>query len=75
MSQNFTVNYENSYDNPFLYPWLACQFISSTYTYTWDVKMDWGLLSVGPSAENSFLRDEIVYSPGVSRVKLVSFPT
>lgn len=60
----YSVNYENSYDNPFLYPWLTCQFISSTYTYTWDVKMDWGLLSVGPSAENSFLRDEIVYSPG-----------
>lgn len=60
----YNDSYENSYDNPFLYAWLACQFISSTYTYTWDVKMDWGLLSVGPSSENSLLRDEIVYSPG-----------
>ncbi|XP_032523360.2 solute carrier family 53 member 1 [Danaus plexippus] len=59
----YSVNYTNTYDNPFLYAWLACQAVSSTYTYTWDVKMDWGLLSVRPGAENSFLRDEIVYSP------------
>uniref|UniRef100_A0A2A4JTU4 EXS domain-containing protein n=1 Tax=Heliothis virescens TaxID=7102 RepID=A0A2A4JTU4_HELVI len=54
----------DAYDNPFLYLWFACQLISSLYTYTWDVKMDWGLFSCGPNAENKFLREEIVYSPG-----------
>ncbi|CAK1540989.1 unnamed protein product [Leptosia nina] len=58
----YKPNYADTYDNPFLYAWFGCQFISSCYTYTWDVKMDWGLLSVGPGAENAFLRDEIVYS-------------
>ncbi|CAK1594620.1 unnamed protein product [Parnassius mnemosyne] len=60
----YSVNYSDPYDNPFLYAWFACQMISSLYTYTWDVKMDWGLFSCGPSAENKFLREEIVYSPG-----------
>ncbi|XP_004933050.1 xenotropic and polytropic retrovirus receptor 1 [Bombyx mandarina] len=55
---------DSSFDNPFLYAWFACQLVSSVYTYTWDVKMDWGLFSCGPSAENKFLREEIVYSPG-----------
>ncbi|XP_041985255.1 xenotropic and polytropic retrovirus receptor 1-like isoform X3 [Aricia agestis] len=59
----YAADYTDSYANPFLYAWLICQFISSIYTYTWDVKMDWGLLSVGPGAENPLLRDEIVYSP------------
>lgn len=34
--------------------------ISSIYTYTWDVKMDWGLFSKN-SGEYTFLREEIVY--------------
>ncbi|VVD00688.1 unnamed protein product [Leptidea sinapis] len=57
-------SYADPYDNPFLYAWLGCQLVSSCYTYTWDVKMDWGLLSVGAGAENALLRDEIVYSVG-----------
>nr|WPQ75098.1 xenotropic and polytropic retrovirus receptor 1 [Antheraea pernyi] len=60
----YSDRYEDTYDNPFLYAWFGCQLISSIYTYTWDVKMDWGLFSCGPRAENKFLRDEIVYSPG-----------
>ncbi|XP_045540041.1 xenotropic and polytropic retrovirus receptor 1 [Papilio machaon] len=60
----YSQNYTDSYDNPFLYAWFVCQLVSSLYTYTWDVKMDWGLFSCGPSAENKFLREEIVYSPG-----------
>ncbi|KAM3959865.1 solute carrier family 53 member 1 [Aphomia sociella] len=60
----YSDTYEDPYDNPFLYAWFACQLVSSLYTYTWDVKMDWGLFTVGPSAENKFLREEIVYSPG-----------
>ncbi|XP_035442086.1 xenotropic and polytropic retrovirus receptor 1 [Spodoptera frugiperda] len=60
----YSGKYTNPYDNPFLYAWFACQLVSSLYTYTWDVKMDWGLFSCGPNAENKFLREEIVYSPG-----------
>lgn len=63
---HFSDKYTDPYDNPFLYAWFACQLVSSLYTYTWDVKMDWGLFSCGPNAENKFLREEIVYSPGVS---------
>ncbi|XP_028157908.1 xenotropic and polytropic retrovirus receptor 1-like, partial [Ostrinia furnacalis] len=60
----YSDQYTDPYDNPFLYAWFACQLVSSLYTYTWDVKMDWGLFSCGPNAENKFLREEIVYSPG-----------
>ncbi|XP_063369071.1 solute carrier family 53 member 1 [Cydia amplana] len=60
----YADNYIDQYDNPFLYAWFVCQLISSLYTYTWDVKMDWGLFSCPPTAENRFLREEIVYNPG-----------
>ena len=36
--------------------------ISSVYTYTWDVKMDWGLFDSNASKEYKCLREEIVYS-------------
>lgn len=42
------------------------QLISSCYAYTWDIKMDWGLLDRNAPAENRYLREEIVYSSGVS---------
>ncbi|XP_038219515.1 xenotropic and polytropic retrovirus receptor 1 [Zerene cesonia] len=64
MRTMYKADYENPYDNPFLYAWLGCQFVSSCYTYTWDVKMDWGLFTAGLQAENSLLREEIVYSVG-----------
>ena len=39
--------------------WMVSTVISSFYTLTWDLKMDWGFLESG--VENRFLRDEIVY--------------
>ncbi|KAJ2941525.1 hypothetical protein O0L34_g14569 [Tuta absoluta] len=60
----FKGRYADGYDNPFLYLWFGCQLVSSLYTYTWDVKMDWGLFSCGPNHENKFLREEVVYSTG-----------
>lgn len=57
--------YVDSYDNPFFYWWIFCSVISSIYTYTWDVKMDWGLFN-NNSGEYAFLRDEIVYDNTVS---------
>ncbi|KAE9535948.1 hypothetical protein AGLY_007849 [Aphis glycines] len=53
-------NYADSYDNPFFFFWVICSVISSIYTYTWDVKMDWGLFN-NNSGEYTFLREEIVY--------------
>lgn len=44
------------------------QLISSCYAYTWDIKMDWGLLDRNAPVENRYLREEIVYSSGVSAV-------
>lgn len=51
-------------DNPYTYMWIASQVLSSTYAYTWDIKMDWGLLDKS-AGENKFLREEIVYSSTV----------
>lgn len=58
-------NYGSNYDNPFFYFWIFCSVISSVYTYTWDLKMDWGLFNAN-SGEYSFLREEIVYDNTVS---------
>ena len=30
--------------SPFFYLWILCSIASSLYAYTWDIKMDWGLL-------------------------------
>ncbi|KAI9341086.1 EXS family-domain-containing protein, partial [Pilaira anomala] len=39
--------------------WFFTSLISSCYTSTWDIKMDWGLLR--PNTENFLLRDELVF--------------
>lgn len=58
-------NYENTFDNPFVWAWLASCILSSCYAYTWDIKMDWGLFDKN-AGENTFLREEVVYSSSVS---------
>ena len=30
--------------SPFFYLWILCSIASSLYAYTWDIKMDWGLI-------------------------------
>ena len=50
--------------------WVLSQLISSCYTFTWDVKMDWGLLDKN-AGENKFLREETVYRYRVRRFLLV----
>lgn len=62
---NFLANYENTFDNPYTILWILCSLISSCYAYTWDIKMDWGLFDKNAN-ENTFLREEIVYSSTVS---------
>nr|CAH7765826.1 unnamed protein product [Callosobruchus chinensis] len=54
-------NYTSFGDNPYVFLWIVAQIISSSYAYTWDIKMDWGLLDKS-AGENKFLREEIVYS-------------
>ncbi|GAA5797115.1 hypothetical protein HPULCUR_002494 [Helicostylum pulchrum] len=39
--------------------WILTSLLSSCYTSTWDIKMDWGLLR--PNTENFLLRDELVF--------------
>uniref|UniRef100_A0A8C4QDU4 Xenotropic and polytropic retrovirus receptor 1b n=1 Tax=Eptatretus burgeri TaxID=7764 RepID=A0A8C4QDU4_EPTBU len=44
----------------YFYLWLAASLVSTFYTLTWDLKMDWGLFDKN-AGENTFLREEIVY--------------
>ncbi|XP_015515100.1 solute carrier family 53 member 1 [Neodiprion pinetum] len=55
--------YTNHWDSPWLWLWVVSSLINSIYSYTWDIKMDWGLLDSN-AGENRFLREEIVYSTG-----------
>lgn len=50
-----------STSNPWFYLWILASVVSSCYAYTWDIKMDWGLMDTNPG-DNKFLREEIVYS-------------
>lgn len=61
-------SYATTFDNPYTILWLLSQALSSTYAYTWDIKMDWGLFDRN-AGENKFLREEIVYSSTVSWVE------
>ncbi|XP_012539445.1 xenotropic and polytropic retrovirus receptor 1 isoform X2 [Monomorium pharaonis] len=54
-------HYTLSTENPYFYLWLTVSVVSSCFTYTWDVKLDWGLFD-SSAGENKFLREEIVYS-------------
>ncbi|CAG9857528.1 unnamed protein product [Phyllotreta striolata] len=54
-------DYPTSSHNPYMILWIAAQILSSVYSYTWDIKMDWGLLDKS-AGENRFLREETVYS-------------
>ncbi|XP_013073441.2 xenotropic and polytropic retrovirus receptor 1 homolog [Biomphalaria glabrata] len=45
----------------FFYLWIVSAVISSCYTYTWDIKMDWGLMDKN-AGDNRFLREEVVYA-------------
>jgi len=42
------------------YIWISSLVMSTFYTLTWDIKMDWGLFAKH-AGENKFLREQIVY--------------
>lgn len=54
-------SYPSSSSHPFFILWILSAVVSSCFTYTWDVKMDWGLFDSN-AGDNRFLREEIVYS-------------
>ncbi|XP_077506786.1 solute carrier family 53 member 1 [Amblyomma americanum] len=54
-------SYPSSSSHPFFILWILSAVVSSCFTYTWDIKMDWGLFDSN-AGENRFLREEIVYS-------------
>lgn len=58
----YILHYEqtNELRSVYFYLWLACLFISSCYTFAWDIKMDWGFLDKN-AGDNKWLREEIVY--------------
>lgn len=68
----YSKDYENKFDNPYLYAWMAAAVISTLYALTWDYKMDWGLFDKN-AGENTFLREEIVYSSTVSQALTQTF--
>lgn len=60
----FSTLYSSSQSTAFHYTffclWIGSLLVSSSYSYAWDVKLDWGLFDK-KAGENKFLREEIVY--------------
>ncbi|EFN85692.1 Xenotropic and polytropic retrovirus receptor 1-like protein [Harpegnathos saltator] len=56
-----SASYTSRWENGWLWSWLFSCLLNSIYSYTWDLKMDWGLLDK-KAVENRFLREEMVYS-------------
>lgn len=46
--------------NVFYHLWIVSAIVSSVYTYTWDVKLDWGLFAKN-AGDNKLLREQTVY--------------
>ncbi|XP_043285940.1 xenotropic and polytropic retrovirus receptor 1 isoform X1 [Venturia canescens] len=61
LKQYHEPKFPNHSESPWLWLWLGSCVINSVYSYTWDIKMDWGLLDSN-AGENKFLREEVVYS-------------
>lgn len=65
LSLPLIAEYATSRDNPWFYCWICAAIVSSCYAYTWDIKFDWGLFDA-KAGDNTFLREEIVYTNTVS---------
>jgi hypothetical protein len=42
---SFTDDFDSAEKNPYFYLWIFASIVSSCYSYTWDVRMDWGKLA------------------------------
>ncbi|UMM22662.1 hypothetical protein L5515_003771 [Caenorhabditis briggsae] len=45
----------------FFYIWILSYIMSFTYTFLWDIFMDWGLIDPRAPKEARFLREEMIY--------------
>ena len=57
---DFTAKSDSVGRDRYFMLWIIAAIISTCYTFTWDIKMDWGLLDKN-AGENKFLREETVY--------------
>ncbi|KAG8222651.1 hypothetical protein J437_LFUL003773, partial [Ladona fulva] len=48
-------------ESPYFYFWLLSSLVSTFSTFTWDVKLDWGLFEKN-AGKNIFLRERLFYS-------------
>ncbi len=55
-----TIAHMNHNSDPAYYLFIAVSIIGATYSYTWDLYMDWGLLRSNKPGHR-FLRDTIMY--------------
>lgn len=51
---------KNDFTQPLHIAWVVCWFVSTLYSLTWDLRMDWGLFAKN-AGENFLLREQIVY--------------
>lgn len=61
-----SLNKWSSASNPaefsiYFYLWVASYILSFTYTFLWDVFMDWGLIDPRAPKDAPFLREEMIY--------------
>ncbi|CAI5443980.1 unnamed protein product [Caenorhabditis angaria] len=47
--------------SPFYYIWVLSYIMSFTYTFLWDIFMDWGLIDPRAPKDVIFLREEMIY--------------
>lgn len=47
--------------NIYFYSWIIAYVISFTYTFLWDVFMDWGLIDPKAPKDSPFLREEMIF--------------
>ena len=57
---DFTAKSDSVGRDRYFMLWIIAAIVSTCYTFTWDIKMDWGLLDKN-AGENKFLREETVY--------------
>jgi len=57
----FLAKSDSPESDKFFMLWIWAAIVSTCYTLTWDIKMDWGLLDTSAPKDNRFLREQTVY--------------
>lgn len=47
--------------SPIFYLWIAAYIVSFTYTFLWDIFMDWGLIDPKAPKDSPYLREEMIF--------------